>query len=394
MSPTISICIPTYNRAPMLEFLLGDLASQAATVPKGIFEIVVSDNASTDHTKDVLSHYDGEIPLKSIVQDKNTGGYVNFFRAFEASSGVFCLYCADDDKIDLGLVLKAAAYFEINSNLGAIYCPWMIESASTKFRQLSYFPTVDNTYINMGDYHRAVHVIVGGRLFPEIAIFRRSTIKYFPPHSDVAFWFFVAFAKILAHFDVMILDKNYAYYTSYLDHPAGRRMTPQAGNAQAASAWDSYRGGLEIFVRAAVRRNPMSSHSYGRMIMMIDEFVASRQVVAMRSKCKAGSYIDAYILSERISLFLPQDISPGLSEALMTAAAVERCYNLHFSDRVERQAQLVGGFPKPFVALLREHGMTWFGDGDVSAPKICWIDDRSDLASDASAFRYIDHLMI
>lgn len=58
-TPFLSICIPTYNRADFLRLCLKRLQELEGVLPD--FEIIVSDNASTDHTASVLeeacTHY-------------------------------------------------------------------------------------------------------------------------------------------------------------------------------------------------------------------------------------------------------------------------------------------------------------------------------------------------
>jgi glycosyltransferase involved in cell wall biosynthesis len=50
--PSVSVIVPTYNRAVSLEDTLRDLISQ--DYPAGLLEIVVVDNSSTDHTEEVV----------------------------------------------------------------------------------------------------------------------------------------------------------------------------------------------------------------------------------------------------------------------------------------------------------------------------------------------------
>lgn len=52
----VSICIPTYNRAPYLKQCLDSLVCQPEFL-RGDVEIVVSDNASTDGTKELIQKY-------------------------------------------------------------------------------------------------------------------------------------------------------------------------------------------------------------------------------------------------------------------------------------------------------------------------------------------------
>jgi abequosyltransferase len=52
-APKISICIPTYNRARLLEEAIKSILSQTTDISSEI-EICVSDNCSTDNTELVI----------------------------------------------------------------------------------------------------------------------------------------------------------------------------------------------------------------------------------------------------------------------------------------------------------------------------------------------------
>ena len=66
---TLSICLPTYNRAERLKDALDALAAQAGD---GV-EICVSDNGSTDATPEVLAAAAKKFPLKWRRSDRNRG---------------------------------------------------------------------------------------------------------------------------------------------------------------------------------------------------------------------------------------------------------------------------------------------------------------------------------
>jgi len=92
--PSLSICIPTYNRSKLLAELLDSIILQNEP---GI-EVVVSDDASPDDTADVVAFYTGKLPnLKYIRQDKNIGLDRNFRAVVEAASGDYVWLMGDDD---------------------------------------------------------------------------------------------------------------------------------------------------------------------------------------------------------------------------------------------------------------------------------------------------------
>jgi len=60
----LSICIPTYNRAELLRTTLATITSQAAFSQENEIEIIVSDNASADHTTEVVAGFIAAFPDK------------------------------------------------------------------------------------------------------------------------------------------------------------------------------------------------------------------------------------------------------------------------------------------------------------------------------------------
>lgn len=69
----VSICIPTYNRAPYLKKSLDSLSCQPE-FQRGLVEIVVSDNASTDDTEKLIETYQAQYDnIKYYRNDSNIG---------------------------------------------------------------------------------------------------------------------------------------------------------------------------------------------------------------------------------------------------------------------------------------------------------------------------------
>jgi len=97
----LSVCIPAYNRAEELVDLLDSIERQ-----KGYqfdLEVVVSDNASTDDTQQVIERYRSRIPnLKYSRSTQNLGADRNFLRAVELATGDFCWLMGSDDKFEQG----------------------------------------------------------------------------------------------------------------------------------------------------------------------------------------------------------------------------------------------------------------------------------------------------
>ena len=86
----LSICIPTYNRAEYLRKTLESIISQPAW-KDGITEIVISNNASTDHTDSVIKEYSEKFPnlIRSISQPNPINSHLNFEEAMRMGKGTF-----------------------------------------------------------------------------------------------------------------------------------------------------------------------------------------------------------------------------------------------------------------------------------------------------------------
>ena len=100
---TLSICIPTYNRAALLKELLPSILRQLSTVQAEEVEVAVSDNASTDGTADYLrsivdSHF------RWWTNDENIGGDRNFLKCVAEAKGEYVWLFGDDDLMPEGIL--------------------------------------------------------------------------------------------------------------------------------------------------------------------------------------------------------------------------------------------------------------------------------------------------
>lgn len=93
--PLVSVAIPTFNRAPLLKKCVATVLAQ--TYPR--FELLVSDNASTDDTSEVLSGFDDK-RLRVIRQEINIGLLPNWNACVAAARGEYIVVLSDDDTIE------------------------------------------------------------------------------------------------------------------------------------------------------------------------------------------------------------------------------------------------------------------------------------------------------
>lgn len=84
----LSICIPTYNRADVLQHCLDAIVNHKLT-NSGLIEIVVCDNASTDGTKSLMQKYSELSYVKYFCNDENIGVILNTIKVVSVATGEY-----------------------------------------------------------------------------------------------------------------------------------------------------------------------------------------------------------------------------------------------------------------------------------------------------------------
>lgn len=93
--PKVSIGLPVHNGERFLEEALGSLLEQSFED----FEIIVSDNASTDRTGEIAREHAARDPrVRYSRTPRNLGSGPNFNRTFELSRGRYFRWAAHDDR--------------------------------------------------------------------------------------------------------------------------------------------------------------------------------------------------------------------------------------------------------------------------------------------------------
>lgn len=121
--PLLSISIPTWNRAGLLNEALECLESQIGEYKDDI-EIIISDNASTDETPQVINSFIERNPKFKIIscrQKVNTGYFGNFKNVRELSTGKYLWILSDDDHVQSGVISLVLKEIKDNQNISAVF---------------------------------------------------------------------------------------------------------------------------------------------------------------------------------------------------------------------------------------------------------------------------------
>lgn len=110
----LSICIPTYNRADVLEKTLANIIAQQI----GQVEIIISDNASSDHTLEVVSKF-FNYGIKYFNNKENYGLTYNLIKSLELATSEFAVLLSDEDDINVENIITSVRDLT-NSSVGVV----------------------------------------------------------------------------------------------------------------------------------------------------------------------------------------------------------------------------------------------------------------------------------
>ncbi|HUM67664.1 MAG TPA: glycosyltransferase family 2 protein [Chloroflexota bacterium] len=178
-----SIIIPTYNRADVLLLCL-TAVSQLKTDPS-LFETIVVDNASTDHTKDISLYFAQMHPHLSVrytFEGRQGVSYARNHGVLEAQGEIICLL--DDDSPPTPEWLNALLEPFSDPQVGCVGGPSMLDyqgqpvppwlQGDLKMHLSAYrLPYVETTQVSRWEYYPlSCNMAIRRSLFAELGYFR------------------------------------------------------------------------------------------------------------------------------------------------------------------------------------------------------------------------------
>lgn len=125
--PLISVLMPTYNSERHIEAAINSLLKSTYTN----FELVVSDDCSTDNTVRILEYYSrNDSRIKVFFNGRNLGDYPNRNKAAQLANGKYIKFLDHDDYIypwGLEIMVKCMEDFP-NAGVGLFSLPQNIDS--------------------------------------------------------------------------------------------------------------------------------------------------------------------------------------------------------------------------------------------------------------------------
>jgi glycosyltransferase involved in cell wall biosynthesis len=126
--PLISIIVPTYNQEKYLGRCLRSILSM--NFRREDYEIIIINDASTDHTKTVLHAFIDEIRI--IENEKNIGLPASLNRGLKEARGRFFVRVDSDDYVHLEYINLLSMHLLINGEIDAVCCDYNLVDEDEK----------------------------------------------------------------------------------------------------------------------------------------------------------------------------------------------------------------------------------------------------------------------
>jgi len=123
--PKVSIGVPVYNGGPFIHQALDSLLAQTFTD----FELIISDNASTDETEKICKQYEKkDIRIRYVRQSQNRGALWNFNFVLQEAQGEYFMWAAADDLWLPTFVSECYIVLENDASIGFVVTKYTVTS--------------------------------------------------------------------------------------------------------------------------------------------------------------------------------------------------------------------------------------------------------------------------
>ena len=299
-TPRLSLCLATYNRAHYLDrYLTHHLAALDAA---GFdYELVVSDNASTDETPEILARYAASHrQMRVSRQARNVGAYPNILTTLRRARGEVVVSIADDDMAIPEALLANVQRMIDDPALVMIQAPWLLVDETRDGAVTGKFYDFEGEQrFERGQFANCLGFVIQKHVFPECWLIRGSALPAIAgPVPRFTYSFFAMLANALVQGDVLFSPEPYLLATA-----VAKGENAHVGNREAMESWDVYRGGLELLASYARQFNPGVLPDAGSLGDAIQGFVFERMVVATRLQIQSRSWCNAYQILRRLHAY-------------------------------------------------------------------------------------------
>ncbi|MBZ0296427.1 MAG: glycosyltransferase family 2 protein [Anaerolineae bacterium] len=208
--PRVSIGMPVYNAERFLEQALDGILAQTFTD----FEVVISDNGSTDSTQAICQRYAAQDPrIRYHRLPSNIGVSRNFNRVFELSSGEYFKWCAHDDIPKPTFLEKCVAVLDQRPEVVMCYTKGIdIDESGMELRYFTYTLDLDSPdpvkrFHDMTLYEHPMLTLFG--VIRSDALRRAGLMEHYPVSDRILMGRYALLGRIYRIPEYLHLNREY-----------------------------------------------------------------------------------------------------------------------------------------------------------------------------------------
>lgn len=116
----VSVCVVTYNQENYIAQCLQSLIDQEVNFK---FEVIVSDDCSSDRTSEIIKEFEVKYPqiIKVIIHEKNLGAFKNFVFVHEQAKGKYIAHMDGDDYALPDKIQEQADFLDNNPECNMVF---------------------------------------------------------------------------------------------------------------------------------------------------------------------------------------------------------------------------------------------------------------------------------
>jgi glycosyltransferase involved in cell wall biosynthesis len=180
LTPLVSIGLFVYNGERFLEETLYSILNQTFTD----FELIISDNASTDRTGEIAkAHAKRDDRIRYYRSEKNMGAGWNIRRVYELATGKYFKQAAADDLLEPDFLRRCVDILESDSDCVVAYARTKEVDENGTFIK-NYITPLKTDSSDPVEHFRGILMTGGDMCYQIFGVMRMSALRQLPPQGS------------------------------------------------------------------------------------------------------------------------------------------------------------------------------------------------------------------
>ncbi|MDY0233667.1 MAG: glycosyltransferase [Sulfurimonas sp.] len=215
MKPKISVCIATYNGELYLKEQLDSIYRQTLKP----FEVIISDDNSSDATLRIAENFSDKLPLKIIQNQKNLGFVKNFESVIQAATGEFIALCDQDD---VWVEDKLAILYESIGASSLVYANSLLVDAQGKSLKKTLAQKLKNNFISSKS---ALNFLYDNAVSAHAILFKQELVSFIIPFPKQTYFDAHIAATAASLEGVVYVDETLVCYRQHAANTLGNKKS-------------------------------------------------------------------------------------------------------------------------------------------------------------------------